>query len=463
MGRTTLVGWLFWLSLILSLSGVPFFAVAQTPAVCNDSVVGKTESELQADLLLCNAEIARWQGVLNDTRNRADSIDSNVQALTAKIKAAEATIKSKNIAITQLSSDISIRTLKIKSLETSIEEGRHSLAKLMRDTYQLDNFTLAEVVLQSQNFSDFFSDMEAFSAIQSALENRLNELQEHVSWTEVEREKLNEVQRQELDAKYEVEINKKNITVNQKEQREVLAATQQEAKTYEQIVADRQAKASQINAALFRLRGVDGGGIPFKEALAYAETAAAKTGVRTAFILGILRQESDRGDNGNFGVNVGQCLLVDAKTGDGKGKNTGTPFTGLMKVDRDVAPFISLMQRLGRDPYNTPVSCSGPGWYGGGMGPTQFIPSTWQIFEARIAQAFNVSVGDPWNPQHAIMATSIYLQELGAAQGGYSAEREAAGRYYAGGDWKARGLEYAASVLRHTETYQTNIDFLENR
>ncbi len=446
--------------------GAPALAMAQStpiPAVCDDSVAGKTEAQLQADLLLCNAEIARWQSVLNSTRDRADTIDSNVQALTAKIKAAEATIKSKNIAITQLSSDISIRTLKIKSLESSIEDGRRSLAKLMRDTQKLDNYSLAEVVLQNQNFSDFFADVASFNTIQSALQDRLAELQEHVSWTEIEREKLDEVQRQELDAKYEVEVKKKNIAANQAEQQEVLAATKREAKTYEQIVADRQAKANQINAALFRLRGVDGGGIPFKDALAYAQTASAKTGVRTAFILGILRQESDRGDNGNFGVNVGQCLLVDAKTGDGKGKNTGTPFIGLMKLDRDVAPFLSLMQRLGRDPYNTPVSCSGDGWYGGGMGPTQFIPSTWQIYEARIAAAFGASVGDPWNPQHAIMATALYLQELGAARGGYSAEREAAGRYYAGGGWATRGLEYAASVLRHSETYQTNIDFLENR
>ncbi len=462
MGTYFLAARLFVLVCIATVI-LPSFAAAQTVPVCDDSVAGKTEAQLQADLQLCNAEIARWQSVLNSTRDRADSIDSNVQALTAKIKSAEATIKSKNIAISQLSSDISIRTLKIKSLESSIDDGRRSLAKLMRDTHKLDDHTLAEVILQSKSFSDFFEDVESFNTIQSALQNHLDSLQEHVSWTEIEREKLDAVQRQELDAKYEIEVTKKNIAANQAEQREVLAATEREAKTYEQIVADRQAKANQINAALFRLRGVDGGGIPFKDALAYAKIASQKTGVRTAFILGILRQESDRGDNGNFGVNVGQCLLVDPKTGDGKGKNSGTPFPGLMKPDRDVAPFLTLMQRLGRDPYNTAVSCSGPSWYGGGMGPTQFIPSTWQIYEVRVAAAFGASVGDPWNPQHAIMATSIYLQELGASAGGYSAEREAAGRYYAGGGWATRGLEYAASVLRHAETYQTNIDFLENR
>ena len=61
------------------------------------------------------------------------------------------------------------------------------------------------------------------------------------------------------------------------------------------------------------------------------------------------------------------------------------------------------------------------------------------------------------------MATALYLADLGAGVGGYSAEREAAGRYYAGGGWETRGLGYASSVLGHAEIYQVDIDFLDNR
>lgn len=438
---------------------LPVLAYGQVvPAVCNDDVTGKTEEQLKADLALCNAEIAKWQGILKGTRSEITNIDGDVKALTAKIKSAEATIKSKNIAISQLTKDINVRSQKIDNLEVLIDEGKESLAQLIRRTNELDDYSLAEVVLDSKNLSDFFLDFDSFMAIQRGLKDHFNTIRVTIVQTEEERERLGEIQDQELDAKYEVETKKKTIARSEQEKKELLVATKMEAKSYEQIVADRQAKANQINAALFRLRGIDGGGIPFKDALAYAKQASTRTGVRAAFILGILRQES------NLGVNVGQCFLTDAKTGAGKGKNTGTPFSGLMKADRDVAPFLALMGRLGRDPYSTPVSCSGDSWYGGGMGPTQFIPSTWQMYEARIAQAFGVSVGDPWNPQHAIMATALYLQELGAARGGYSAEREAAGRYYAGGNWSgSAGLGYASSVLGHAEVYQSNIDFLNEQ
>lgn len=436
---------------------LPALVLGQTPAICNDDVTGKTEEQLKIDLALCNAEILKWQGILTGTRDKVSTIDGDVKALTAKIKSAEATIKSKNIAISQLTKDINVRSKKIDDLEVLIDDGKKSLAQLIRRTHELDDYSLAEVILDSKKLSDFFVDLDSFLSIQRGLEDHFYSVRETIAQTEDERARLGEIQDQELDAKYDVEVKKKTITKTEQQKKELLAATKQEAKSYEQIVADRQAKANQINAALFRLRGVDGGGIPFKDALAYAQEASRYTGVRAAFILGILRQES------NLGVNVGQCLLTDATTGAGKGKNTGTPFSNVMKPDRDVPYFIDMMKRLGRDPYLTPVSCPQSVGYGGAMGPTQFIPSTWKGYEGRIATAFGVPVGDPWNPQHAIMATALFLQDLGAARGGYSAEREAAGRYYAGGNWALYGLGYAASVLGHAEVYQDNIDFLNNQ
>lgn len=434
---------------------LPKYSSAESTPVCNDDIAGKTEAELQEDLARCNEEIKQWQNILNGTRAKVSSIDGEVQALNAKIRAAEATINAKNIAISQLSKDINTRSQTITGLEGRIEDGKESLAQLIRRTHEMDEYSLPEVVLASESISDFFLDLDAFTSVQESLEDHFFAVREQIAQTAEERTRLGEIQDKERDAKYEVEQQKKKVAQTEAEQQELLAATKQQAKTYEQIVADRQAKASQINAALFRLRGIDGGGIPFQEALTYAREAEKQTGVRAAFILGILRQES------NLGVNVGQCLLVDPETGAGKGKNTGTPFANVMKPDRDVPYFLDLMSRLGRDPYFTPVSCPQSVGYGGAMGPTQFIPSTWRSYEGRIAAAFGISVADPWNPEHAIMATGLFLQDLGAARGGYSAEREAAGRYYAGGNWASLGLGYAASVLGHAEQYQADIDFLD--
>jgi len=440
--------------LSLGMTGSASLLHAQQDA-CSEDIAGKSEAELQRDLERCNEEIAQWQAVLDEAKGRVNTIDNDVQALTAKIRSAEATIRAKNIAISQLSKDINLRTERIEELEERIDTGRQSLAQLIRKTNEIDDYALVEVVLNSKDLSDFFLDIDSFFSIQRALKEHFVLVREAKAQTEEEREQLDVQKSEETDAKYVVERRKQTIAQSEAEKKQLLAATQEEAKSYQQILADRQAKAAQINAALFSLRGLDTEGIPFEVALAYAKKAEKYTGVRAAFILAILRQES------NLGENVGQCLLVDPDTGAGKGKNTGTPFERVMKVGRDVEPFLDITKRLGRPPYGTPVSCPLSVGYGGGMGPTQFIPSTWIMYEDRVADAVGVKAADPWNPEHAIMATAIFTSDLGAWKGGYSAEQEAAARYYAGGYWKINGLGYAASVLKYAEQYQNDIDFLD--
>jgi membrane-bound lytic murein transglycosylase B len=236
----------------------------------------------------------------------------------------------------------------------------------------------------------------------------------------------------------------------------LLTITANQEAEYQKVLAANQAKAAAIRAALFPLR--DAGSIQFGDALRYAQSAGAKTGVRPALILAFLSQES------NLGANVGQCYLKDDVTGAGVGKNTGTPFAKVMKPDRDVAPFIALSKRLGFDPHSQVVSCPQSVGYGGAMGPAQFIPSTWVLFEARIAAATGNAVPNPWGAQDAIMANALYIADLGAGAGGYTAESEAACHYFSGSSCSASALVagYGRSVVAKADAYQKDIDFLSD-
>jgi len=91
---------------------------------------------------------------------------------------------------------------------------------------------------------------------------------------------------------------------------------------------------AKIKARLFTLAGVADTDAPnFEQAYAYAKAAAAQTGVRPAFILAILTQES------NIGKNVGMCYLQNDTTGAGININSGSYVANVMKPSRDVAPF----------------------------------------------------------------------------------------------------------------------------
>ncbi len=409
-------------------------------------------AKLQAQYDQLQKEIEQYQKIITETKAKANTIQGDVTILDTQIKKAQAEINQRTSTINTLASTINQKTKTIATLESRLEDGRASLAKLLREKSYDDNTSLVVMALSGGTLTDFFANADRIDSIDESLREKFDELRGVKTKTLSEKEALARQQSAQLDAKKEVEAKKTVINQSKTEKSNLLAATKQDEAAYNQVLKDRQAKAAEIRARLFNLR--DTGAITFESALQYAKAAEAKTGVRAAFVLGILRQES------NLGANVGQCLLVDPATGAGKGKNTGTPFSRVMNPTRDVPPFLQLMQAAGRDPYNTPVSCPQSIGWGGAMGPSQFIASTWIGLAPRIASAVGAPAADPWTPSHAIMATALYLMDLGAGAQTYSAEQQAAGRYYAGGNWATLGLGYASSVLSFAATYQKDIDYL---
>ncbi len=188
-----------------------------------------------------------------------------------------------------------------------------------------------------------------------------------------------------------------------------------------------------------------------------AEHVESVTGVRPAFLLAILTQES------NIGKNVGQCYLKNPTTGAGVVAYNNRPVSGVMKPTRDVQPFLKITQALGRDPYGTPVSCPMSYGYGGAMGPAQFIPSTWMIYKDRV-KAITGKEADPWDIKDAFLASALYLSDYGAAKQTYDGEWRAAMIYFSGTSrrtaYNGWGF-YGDSVMEITAGYETDIAALK--
>jgi peptidoglycan hydrolase CwlO-like protein len=450
----------FFVCLIIFGMVAPFGVRAQSAP---NSAAQQADLQSQYDQL--QKEIGEWQGILNDTKAKANSLQGDVTYLNAKIKEAQLEIKQKQLAIAQLAKQISVKNDTINLLTNKISKSKKSLAQLIRQTNQIDAYSLPQVMLDNKNLSDFFSDLDTFASIQSAMHEHLNLIDKTKRDTEKAKAELSTQKDKVADAQHVVELKKQTITATQTEKKQLLAVANSQADAYQVVLAEKQKKAAAIRAALFHLRDTEG--ISFDKALGYANFAGGKTGVRPALILAILTQESD------LGKNQGSCLVKNLATGDGVGKNSGTPFQKVMKAPRDTTPFQNITSRLSLDWKNQPVSCP-PGYtysssrgYGGGMGPSQFIPSTWELFKDRIGAMIGVAgdAADPWSPQDAFVATGIYLSDLGASGGSFSAERNAACKYYSGASCqpgrKPSNVFYGDQVMQTADSIQNNIDFLK--
>lgn len=419
-------------------------------SVAHAQNVADREAQLRAELDQVLREIAEQQGILEDEKKKGVSLERDIAILNAKIKEAKLNIRARELAIQGLGKDINVKTQVINTLTGKIEDGKDTLADLMRKTNEVDQLSLVDVVLSNENVSDFFSDVDAYDSIKQSIQVALGNIRKSKEDTEAARQTLDRKRLEEIDAKVSIEAEKKKIETAEREKNRLLSLSKEQQRSYQNEIKKRETRAAQIRSALFALR--DSGAIPFGDALTYAQKASQQTGVRPAFLLAILTQES------SLGKNVGSCYLKDPSTGSGVRISTGATIANVMKPSRDVEPFMQIVAAVGREPYSTRVSCPLSYGYGGAMGPSQFIPSTWKLMESRIAAAVG-HAPDPWNAQDAFMASAIYLSNLGADAQTYSAEREAACRYYSGAGCGVRtgATSYGNSVMSHAKNIQTNM------
>jgi membrane-bound lytic murein transglycosylase B len=422
-----------YLSFLIAVLGLsmPVFNVANA-----QEISCKTDAEkIACQQALAQVEAEQKQAAIElvSAQGKSASISRDIAVLDAKIKAAELDIKAKNILIQSLGNDISVKVSHIGQLEDRIDRGKDTLAQILRKTNEIENVSIPELILSQSTVSGLFNEFDQFQAVQDGLKTTFEQIRSDENSTNAEKVVLDTRRGSAIDAKYAIQQQQKNIENDKAERKQLLAVSKGTEKSYTTLIAQKQARAAQIRAALFTLR--DAVAIPFNQALQFATLAKQKTGVRPAFLLAIITQESA------LGKNVGSCLLTDLNTGDGKGKNTGTLFEKVMKAPRDTAPFKQITDALGMDWSTAPVSCpiGGTGYFvgrgfGGAMGPAQFIASTWDLMKDRLGSALGISTEpDPWNPAHAFMASAMYLSDLGAGAGSYSSEIKAACRYYGSG------------------------------
>jgi len=424
-----------------------------------------TAASPKADRDFCKKELSQIEAQLADLlkkqekqRKQTGTLKGDVDYLSSQIDALKTKIKARTLKIAQLKVDINGKVSAIENLSEKINNEYESLAQLLRNTNDFDNKDFVYLMFSSESLSGFYSDLESYTSIKQAVKNSVDQIKGIKSETEAEKKDLEEKQDAETDAQVELETAQKKVVQSEAEKKKLLTISKNKEIEYQKLAAEKKARADKIRSALFNLAGISEK-IEFGTALEYANEAKAKFGIDPAFLLAILTQESD------LGANVGSCYVTDTSTGNGKGANTGSPQIRVMHPTRDIPIFLNIVNKFGLNYTLTRVSCWQPaynkdgtpfGW-GGAMGPAQFIPSTWKLFEIRLKNLLGHDA-NPWNPKDAFMASAMYLTDLGAVGNGASAQNRAACSYYG----SCTRYRYDSSVAKLKASIQANIDLLSS-
>ena len=399
------------------------------------------------------AESEEFQKNVTQKQAEKKTLQNQIYILENKIKQLDSQIYQSNLIIKDLKLQILDTQDSIDKTSLKIKEIKGNLTNILQLSYENDKKSYLEIFLAEEKISDFFNELMALESLNSKTQELLGKIKGLKSDLENQKDLMVGEKDESEKAVILQELQKKEQQGIQKEKSVILEKTKGEETLYQNYLAQSEKKAAEIRARIFELIGVPKAPT-FGEVYEIAKYIKSVTGVRPALLLAVMTQES------NIGKNVGQCYLKNPETGSGIVVYNSREISRVMNPQRDIPYFLEITKELGRDSYNTPVSCPMSFGWGGAMGPAQFIPDTWANPKYGYGQKVKEVTGkpaDPWNIKDAFLAAGLYLRDLGASQD----EFKAVMRYFSGYSWSKWEESYGRSVLSIASQYEEDIKQIE--
>lgn len=370
-------------------------------------------------------DISSLQKKLDQATQKKQSLEKNLNQIKSSLGSTINAINKTKSALRETTDTIKRKELEVQLLEENIQFKKEMLTALMQEIYFNADKPLAEVVLSEDDFSGSLDEVLTVTNLSAKVKTILDEVQGLKGQTESERVNLENMKKE----------NERMLAEKAAQQRELAgdqAETQADLKEQEATIAELQKKMQKLKSELSSLLGAN---ISTDDVMEAAAIASKATGVRKAFILAELTQES------GLGRFTGGCLY----------KNTRVK-------PADKAAFETIMKELHYDVNKKKISCS-PGYgYGGAMGIAQFMPTTWMGYKSKIASMTGHNPPDPWSVVDGVVGMAIKLAAGGATS--KSGEIIASKRYYCGGPtspyWNNKCNTYAQNVQRLATGYEKN-------
>lgn len=408
-------------------------------AALSTEKVEERKSELRDQLNKLQQEIDQYRQKIIDLSSQSKSLQREISILDTQIRKIELQIQQNELAIKELQLLIEQKTEEIAQIEEDIDSRSQLLAEHIRTIYLYEQNNLIEIILSSGSFSEFFERLQSLEVMQAALRENLTAITNLKEAFQEEKQALEDEEEEEKSLQALQELQQISLISKQQDKRVLLSQTKGEEGIFRKLAQQTQQNIDALRNQLYLLEGV-GVSISLAEAVERANKVCQVTGIRSAFLLAVLKQES------SWGKNVG----------------SGNWRRDMRPNDRDA--FVEICNKLGLNPDQMPVS--GKPWYGwgGAMGAAQFLPTTWLAYEADIAQVTGHNPPSPWNLEDAFAAAAIKLARDGATAKTYQAEWKAAMIYFAGGRWNNPLYSfYGDSVMSVAQVIQEQIDLIEGR
>ena len=411
-------------------------------------------AERQRQIEEIQRQIVEYQTQIENNQSQARTLETEISSLNAKVKQIQLSIRGLELSISQTSTEISGIESQVSDFENKIVKHRDALAQFIKITYENDQKTLTEILLSNENLSDFFTVINDVRVNQENLQVTIGEIKAIKVELENRQENL-EIKKSEFERLRGLEaIEKSGLDRTKKTKDTLLKETKGQEKKFQELVQQSHRDIEKIREQLTFLKQH---GIAAEDAVKYAQLAAISAGIRPAFLLAILEIESRLGQNvgtGNWKDDMYECYIRLATIYYPHRKSYY-----LQRAEIEKNAFFAIVNKLGLDPNSVKVSREPNYGCGGGMGPAQFIPSTWLSYEDEVARLTGNNPPNPWKIEDAFTASAVKLARGGADKKTRAGE-DGSARAYIGGSTRCSSSicnYYANTVLRKADEIERNL------
>lgn len=396
-------------------------------------------------------QIKELESSIEQKKKERKTLNGELTIIGQQIKKQELEIKRTKLHIDKLKLDIEDKNDKISELEKKARLEKVKLIEYLSKLNEYDKVGVLEMLLNYESLSDFFTNVTVVENLQNQTYGVLQDIHSTKNSLVSQIESLQDDETESLQLKSMMDLQKFSLGQKQTEKNKLIADTKGQENKFQQLIKQHQQKIADIQSRLFEISSFGVGKITIENAVKYAQIAGNQTGIRPAFLLGLIWVESKL--NSNLGTGNWKTDLYDCYVRLGK--------RNIAETQKDA--FFSITSKLMVDPDKAPVSkaLTSVGC-GGAMGVAQFMPATWASYESRIAVASGNNPPSPWGVLDGFIGSAIKLADNGAISKDRAGERRAAAMYYAGKNWqRTPGQGYADRVRNAAACYQNYTDALK--
>lgn len=187
---------------------------------------------------------------LNDITESKDSAKSELESLTQKVSEAQNELEKVKAQLEDVKNQITEKETQINEEEKEIEAKNNLLKQRMVALYEAGDTSFLDVLFNSENLLDFFTNYSMIQQIVESDTDLINELEEKKQGLEKDKAELEEKKQEVENLKAEQEVKNAQLRVLQEtKQAEVNKLSEEEKKTQAEIDAYNKAMAD-VNKAL---------------------------------------------------------------------------------------------------------------------------------------------------------------------------------------------------------------------